>query len=120
MRFFCKLAPTLFLAACGPPDPIPYESLAWVNNYYIENPASSLGATAGGWLFRGARDFRGELRVGYLIPKAISGSRQKRRGILSMMCPPKYEKIWEILPPENKLVIIVWTRDNKFKDSLDC
>jgi len=110
----------LFLAGCWNAEPVPYESLAWVNTYYIENPVASMSATAGGWLFRGARDYRGELRVGYLIPGPIKGGTRKRQAILSMICPSKSERIWKILPSENKLVIVVWTRDNKFKDSVTC
>ena len=120
MKVLYGLTFALSLVACGQAEPVPYESLAWTNSYYIQNPAGALGATAGGWLFRGARDYRGELRVGYLIPNAIKGDRYKRQAILSMVCPPKSEKIWQILPSENKLVVIVWTRDNKFKDSVDC
>jgi len=79
-----------------------------------------LSPTAGGWLFRGARDYRGEFRVGFLIPKPMSGNEDQRRAILNLACPAKTEKIWRMLPPENNLVIIVWTRDNKFKYSVTC
>ena len=120
MKLLCRLVPLLLVAACGKTGPIPYESIAWVNNYYIEHPVASLSATAGGWLFRGAKDFQGELRVGYLVPGPIPGDEEKREAILSMICPPKFEKIWEILPSKHKLMILVWTEDNSFKDSIDC
>ena len=120
IKLFYKLAPTLLLAACGQSEPIPHESLAWVNNYYIEHPLSSMGSTMGGWLFRGAKDFQGELRVGFLVPGSFNIDPDKRKAILNRICPLKFEKIWQILPSENKLVIHVWSKDNKFKDSVVC
>ena len=120
MKILYGLTTLLSLVACGQAEPVPYESLAWANSYYIQHPAGSLGASAGGWLFRGAKDYHGELRVGYLIPGPITGNAKKRQAILSMVCPPKSERIWQILPSENKLVVIVWTKDNKFEDSVDC
>ena len=120
IKILFKLVPVLFLAACGQPKPIPYESLAWVNNYYIEHPTASLSSTAGGWLFRGAREYNGELRVGFLIPEPMSENPDKRQAILDRICPLKSEEIWQILPSQHDLVITVWTRDNKFKDSITC
>ncbi len=119
-KLLCAMAPTLVLAACGPPDPIPYDCLAWVNNFYIEHPVSSLSSTAGEWLFRGARDKHGELTVGFLLPRPMTKDRAKRQAILSRICPGKHEKIWALLSPEYELVIHVWTNDNKFKDSINC
>ena len=110
----------LLLAGCGSAEPVPYESIAWTNAYYIQNPISMLSPTAGGWLFRGARDYRGELRVGFLAPEPMPGNADQRQAILNLACPAKSERIWQILPPENDLVITVWTRDNKFKDSVTC
>jgi len=120
MRVLHSLFLALLLTGCGNAEPVPYESIAWTNAYYIQNPISRLSSTAGGWLFRGARDYRGQLRVGFLVPDPMKGNAEQRRAILSLACPAKSEKIWQILPPENKLVITVWTRDNKFKDSLTC
>lgn len=114
------MAPTLFLAACGQPEPITYESLTWVNQYYIEHPVASLSGTAGGWLFRGARDYGGELRVGFLVPEPMNADRNKRQAILDRICPGKFEPIWQVLPTDNKLIINVWTDDKKFKDSITC
>jgi len=119
-KLLCGIAPTLFLAACGPPDPIPYECVAWVNNFYIEHPVSSLSSTAGDWLFRGAKDQRGQLSVGFLLPKPMKANRAKRHAVLNSICPGKHEKIWEVLPSEYDIVIAVWTKDNKFKDSIKC
>ena len=114
------MAPILFLVACGQADPVPHESLALANSYYIQHPAGSLGASAGGWLFRGAKNYRGELKVGYLIPDPITGDAEKIKAILSMVCPPKFERIWKSLPSGTPLVISVWTKDNKFEDSIEC
>lgn len=120
MRVIFRLFPLLLLAACDRAEPIPYESIAWANAYYIQNPTSNLNATAGGWLFRGANDHFGELRVGFLIPEPMRGSSSQRHAILKLACPPKSAGIWQLLPPENDLVISVWTGDNKFKDSVTC
>lgn len=120
MRVIFSLLLVLLLTACGRGEPVPYESVAWANAYYIKNPIASLSSTAGGWLFRGARDYRGELRVGFLIPEPMPGNANQRRAILNLACPAKSAKIWQILPADNDLVIIVWTRDNKFKDSVSC
>ena len=120
MKVLCGLISLLSLVACGQADPVPYEAITWLNSYYIQHPARSLGASGGGWLFRGAKDLGGELRVGYLIPEVIKGDRDNRQAILRQVCPPKFEKIWRILPSENKLVIMVWTEDNKFEDSIVC
>jgi hypothetical protein len=94
--------------------------VAWANAYYAANPVASVNSTAGGWLFRGARDFQGELRVGYLIPEPMSGDADKRRAVLNLACPPYSADIWRFLPHDNKLVISVWTRDNKFRDNVVC
>ena len=120
MKFLCLIAPTLLLAACGQPKPIPYDCLVWVNNYYIKNPVESLSPTAAGWLFRGAKNHNGELRVGFLIPGPMSKDAKKRQAILEKVCPRKFEEIWQILPSNNKFVIRVWTENNRFKDSINC
>ena len=72
MKFLCAILPTLLLGACGQPEPITYEALSWVNNYYVEHPVQSLTPTAGGWLFRGARDNGQEIRVGFLVPGSLN------------------------------------------------
>ena len=121
MKLFYSFLVTSLLAGCWwGTEPVPPEALSWANAYYATNPAASVNSTAGGWLFRGARDFQGELRVGYLIPEPMSGDADKRRAVLSLACPPHSADIWRILPKENKLVIIVWTSDNKFKDDVVC
>lgn len=116
MKLLCGIVPTLFLTACGQPDPISYESLAWANNFYMAHSIASRS----GWLFRGAKDYGGELRVGFLVPEPMNADPDNRRVILDRICPGKFEKIWQILPSRNKLVISVWTNDNKFKDSKKC
>ena len=108
------------LSGCGQPEPISYESLVWVNNYYVEHPVASLSATAGGWLFRGAREFGSDIKIGFLVPGPMSPDPAKRQAILNSICPAKSEAIWQALPSSNKLVINVWTKDNKFKDSIEC
>ena len=110
----------LTLSACGQPEPITYESLVWVNNYYVEHPVASLSATAGGWLFRGAREFGPEIRIGFLIPGPMNPDPAKRQAVLESICPAKSEPIWQTLTSDNKLVINVWTEDKKFKDSKTC
>lgn len=115
-----KLTPMLLLAACGKVDPVPYDCLVWVNNFYIEHPVQSLSPTAAGWLFRGAKDTNGQLTIGFMAPRAMSDDAAERRAILNMICPRSFEKIWQMLPSENKLVIKVWTSDKKFKDSIKC
>jgi hypothetical protein len=119
-KFLCTLLPLLVLSACGQPEPITYESLVWVNNYYVEHPVQSLSATAGGWLFQGAREFKTEIRVGFLVPGSINPDPAKREAVLKSICPAKSEVIWQTLPSDNKIVINVWTKDNKFKDSKVC
>ena len=119
-KFLCTLLPLLVLSACGQPEPITYESLVWVNNYYVEHPVQSLSATAGGWLFQGAREFETEIRVGFLVPGSINPDPAKREAVLKSICPAKSEVIWQTLPSDNKIVINVWTKDNKFKDSKVC
>jgi len=119
-KLLSTIASTLILSACGQPEPITYESLVWVNNYYVEHPVASLSATAGGWLFRGAREFGTEIRVGFLLPTPMNPDPAKRQAVLNTICPAKSETIWKALPEDNKLVIIVWTEDNKFKDSVTC
>jgi hypothetical protein len=99
---------------------VPPLALSWANSYYAANPVADVNAAAGGWLFRGARDFQGELRVGYLIPEAMPGDANRRRAVLNQACPPASAPIWRLLPDKNKLVIIVWTSDNKFKDDVVC
>ncbi|MGB5292934.1 MAG: hypothetical protein WBN41_15950 [Lysobacterales bacterium] len=119
-KLLCTIASTLILSACGQPEPISYESLVWVNNYYVEHPVQSMTAAAGGWLFRGAREFGSEIRVGFLVPRSMNPDPAKRQAVLSTLCPAKSEAIWQALPRSNKLVINVWTADNKFKDSKIC
>lgn len=119
-KLICWLVPTLLLAACGAPKPIPHECITWVNNHYIQHPVASLNSTAGGWLFRGAHAYGSELRVGFLIPEGMDESVDKRQAILNRICPQKFEEIWQILPSRNKLMIYVWTEDKKFKDSIKC
>lgn len=110
----------LSLSACGQPEPIAYESLVWVNNYYVEHPVASLSATAGGWLFRGAREFGPEIRVGFLVPGPMNSDPEKRQAVLETICPARSEPIWQTLPSSNKIVINVWTEDRRFKDSVSC
>jgi hypothetical protein len=119
-EFLCTLIPLLVLSACGQPEPVTYESLVWVNNYYIEHPVQSLSATAGGWLFRGAREFETEIRVGFLIPGSMNPDPAKRQAVLKSICPPPSAVIWQTLPSGNRIVIKVWTEDNKYKDSKVC
>ena len=121
MKVFLGFLATLLLAGCWwRTEPVPYKALSWANSYYAANPAARVNAAAGGWLFRGARDYQGELRVGYLIPEAMRGDVNRRRAVLNQACPPGNADIWGMLPKENKLVIIVWTRDNKFKEDVVC
>ena len=118
--FLCTLLPLLALSGCGHPEPVSYESLVWVNNYYVEHPAQSLSATAAGWLFRGAREFEAEIRVGFLVPKPMNSNAATRQAVLERICPAKSAVIWQSLPSNNKIVINVWTEDRKFKDSKIC
>jgi hypothetical protein len=111
---------TLSLAACGQPEPITYESLVWVNNYYVEHPVSSLNASAGGWLFRGAKEAGSEIRVGFLLPGPLNSDEAKRRAVLNTICPAKSAAIWQVLSSDHNLVIDVWTEDGKFKASNVC
>jgi len=113
-------ATLLSLSACGQPEPITYESLVWVNQYYVDHPVASLSATAGGWLFRGAREYGTEIRVGFLVPNPMNPDPAKRQAVLETICPAKSEPIWRTLPRDNKLVINVWTEDRKFKDTKIC
>ena len=119
-KLLCSIASTLFLSACGQPEPITYESLAWVNSYYIEHPVSSTSAIAGGWLFRGARENGHEIRIGFLIPGPMNPDPAKRQATLKKFCPSKSEPIWQVLPKNNKLVINVWTEDREFKETRIC
>ena len=119
-KLLSTLATSLILSACGQPEPITYESLVWVNNYYVQHPVHSMTAAAGGWLFRGAREFGSEIRVGFLVPRSMNPDPAKRQAVLTSLCPAKSEAIWQALPSRNKLVINVWTEDNKFKDSTVC
>jgi len=119
-KLISTLSLALVLSACGQPEPISYESLAWVNNYYVEHPVASMSASAGGWLFRGAREFDSEIRVGFLVPGSMNPDPAKRQAVLNSLCPARSESIWQALPKNNKLVIKVWTEDNKFRDSTVC
>lgn len=119
-KLLSTLATSLILSACGQPEPITYESLVWVNNYYVQHPVQSMTAAAGGWLFRGARESGSEIRVGFLVPRSMNPDPAKRQAVLTSLCPAKSEAIWQALPSRNKLVINVWTEDNKFKDSTVC
>lgn len=120
MKFLLAPLLALFVAGCGPADPIPRQALAWANSHFSTNPIARTNATAGGWLFRGAREHRGELRVGYLIPAPMAGSASKRHAVLRLACPPRHSEFWQMLPSENDLVIAVWTQDNEFKDDVTC
>ena len=108
------------LSGCGQPEPVSYESLVWVNNYYIEHPAGSLNATAGGWLFRGAREAGSDIKVNFVVPGSINQNPAIRRAVLNSICPAKSEVIWQALQSHTNLVINVWTKDNKVKDSVVC
>ena len=114
------IASVVFLSACGQPEPITYESLVWVNQYYVEHPVASMSATAGGWLFRGAREVGSDIKVGFLVPGPMNPDPAKRQAVLQTICPATSEPIWQVLSSNNKLVINVWTEDNKFKDSIIC
>jgi hypothetical protein len=118
--FLSTLVPLLALSACGQPEPISYESLVWVNNYYIEHPVARLSATAGGWLFRGAREFESEIRVSFLVQGSMDPDPAHRQAVMRSICPAKSEAIWQTLPSDNKIVINVWTKDRKFQDSRVC
>jgi hypothetical protein len=119
-KLLCGIATTLFLSACSQPEPISYESLSWVNNYYVRHPVQTLTPTAGGWLFRGAREFGNEIRVTFLVPNSLNPDKAKRHAVLNMACPAKSETIWQALPSGNKIVIRVFTEDAKFKDQVIC
>ena len=119
-EFLSAIAAALLLSACGQPEPVSYENLVWVNNYYVEHPVQNMTATAGGWLFRGAREFGTDIRVGFLVPGSMNPDPAKRQAVLTSLCPAKSEIIWQALPSSNNLVINVWTADNKFKDSVTC
>jgi len=119
-KFLCTIASALFLSACGQPQPITYENLVWVNNYYIDHPVAGMSAMAGGWMFRGAKEVGAEIRVGFLVPGSMNPDPEKRKAVLNTICPAKSEIIWQALPKENKLVINIWTEDRKFKDSIVC
>jgi hypothetical protein len=119
-KILLGIASTLFLSACSQPKPISYESLSWVNNYYVKHPVQTLTPTAGGWLFRGARESGNEIRVGFLVPKSPNADKAKRHAVLDMVCPAKSEPIWQALPSRNKIVISVFTEDAKFKDQVIC
>jgi hypothetical protein len=119
-KLLCGIASTLFLSACSHPEPITYESLSWINNYYVQHPVQTLAPTAGGWLFRGAREFGNEIRVGFLVPNSLNPDKAKRHAVLDMACPAKSEPIWQVLSSGNKIVISVFTEDAKFKDQVIC
>lgn len=118
--FLCASIAALSLTACGQPKPVSYESLVWVNKFYIEHPVATLNATAGGWLFRGAKDRGTEIRIGFLIPGPMMSDLDRRKAVLNTICPARTEAIWQVLEEEHYLVIDVWTEDNKFKDSFIC
>jgi len=120
MDFLPAIAAAVLLSACSQPEPVSYESLVWVNKYYVDNPVSSMSASAGGWLFRGAREFGTDIRVGFLVPRSMNPDPAKRHAVLNSLCPAKSEPIWQVLPSSNNVVISVWTEDNKFKDSVIC
>jgi hypothetical protein len=119
-KFILTAISVLSLSACGQPEPISYESLVWVNNYYIEHPVARLSATAGGWLFRGAREFESEIRVSFLVLGSMDPDPAHRQAVMRSICPAKSEAIWQTLPSDNKIVINVWTKDRKFQDSRVC
>jgi hypothetical protein len=119
-KLISTLSFALVLSACGQPEPISYETLVWVNNYYIEHPAGSLSATAGGWLFRGAKEAGNDIKVNFVVPGSINQNPAIRQAILSSICPAKSEVIWQALRSNTDLVINVWTEDNKVKDSVVC
>jgi hypothetical protein len=120
IKLICMIASILALNACGQPEPISSETVAWVNHYYVEHPVSTLNASAGGWLFRGARDQDGELSIGFLVPGPLNVDPEKRKAVMDTLCPAKTEEIWQALPARNKLVIKVWTKNQKFKDLHVC
>jgi hypothetical protein len=113
------IASALFLSACGA-EPITTESLSLVNGYYIEHPVRTLVPNAGGWMFRGARDYGDEIRVNILVPDSLNPDQAKRHAVLGIVCPAKSEILWEVLPRGNKIVISVYTEDDKFKDQVIC
>lgn len=117
---FCTLISLLALSACGQQETVAYESLVWVNNYYLDHPVQTVSATAGGWLFRGAQEFKSEIRVEFIIPEPMNPDRAKRQALLRSICPAKSEVIWQTLPSKNKIVISVQTKDRKFTDSRVC
>lgn len=113
-------ATLLSLSACGQPEPITYETLVWVNQYYVDHPVANMSAMAGGWLFRGARESGAEIKIGFLVPGPMNPDPAKRQAVLDTICPAKSEAIWQTLPSKHKLIINVWTEDKKFKDSITC
>jgi len=119
-EFVCAAIAATSLTACGQPKPVTYESLVWVNKFYIEHPVATLNATAGGWLFRGAKEVGMDIRIGFLIPEPMMSDLERRKAVLNSICPARNEPIWQFLNEENFLVIDVWTEDNKFKDSTIC
>jgi hypothetical protein len=114
------LVPLLLLAGCGGTDPVPYECIAWANQYYITHPVETLNHTAGSWMFRGAKDIGGALRVGFIVPAPLHADKERRQANLQLVCPGKSEDIWRILPEENHYYIDVWTQNLKFRDSFEC
>jgi len=119
-KLISTLSFALILSACGQPEPISYETLVWVNNYYIEHPAGSLNATAGGWLFRGAKEVDNDIKVNFVVPGSINQNPAIRQAVLNSICPAKSEVIWQALRSSTNLVINVWSKDNKVKDSVVC
>ncbi len=119
-KFLLAAATLLTLSACGQPEPITYETLVWGNNYYVDHPVASQNAMAGGWLFRGAREFGSEIQIGFLVQGPMNPNPATRQAMLETIRPAKSEAIWLALPSRNKLVINVWSEDKKFKDSITC
>lgn len=115
-----SLVPLVLLAGCGKTNPVPYECVKWANRYYITHPVETLNHTAGGWLFRGAKDIQGDLRAGFTIPAPLNSDEARRRANLQLVCPEKSAEIWRILPMENHFFIDVWTHNMKFQDSIKC
>jgi len=118
--FLGSLVCLLLLAGCGKTEPVPYDSITWTNRYYITHPVETLNHTAGGWMFRGAKDIDGTLRVGFMVPAPLHPDKDRRQANLQLICPRKSEGIWRILPEDNHFYIDVWTQNLKFRDSFKC
>lgn len=114
------LAPVFLMAACMKTQPVDYQSLAWINNFYMERPASNLSALARGWLFRGAKDVRGDVNVSFVVTEPFDVKRDKRRTVLKSLCPSRYEAIWKLLDSRHDIVISIRTQDSKLRDWVTC